>query len=322
MSKSAKIWLIVAGSLVLIGCIIFGGVMTMLKWDFLKLSTEKYETNTHEINEEFNNISVKTSTADVRFVPSEDGECKVVCYEDKKEKHDVSVQDGTLTIEAFSEKKWYDYIGITFKSPKITVYLPTSEYDLLAIKESTGDIEISKDFKFESIDISLSTGDVKNYASATDLIKIKTSTGDINIENVSAGAFDLSVSTGDITASSIECASEFKVSVSTGKTKVSDVNCQSFVTSGSTGDVIMKNVIATEKFSIKRSTGDLKFEKCDASEILVKTDTGDVKGSLLSDKIFMVETDTGKIDVPQSTSGGKCEISTDTGDIKISISAK
>ena len=45
MSKITKIWLIIAASFVLIGCIIFGGVMTMLKWDFTKLSTDKYETN-------------------------------------------------------------------------------------------------------------------------------------------------------------------------------------------------------------------------------------------------------------------------------------
>ena len=51
MGKSVKIWLIIAASLVLIGCIAFGGVMAMLKWDFAKLSTAKYETNDYEINE-------------------------------------------------------------------------------------------------------------------------------------------------------------------------------------------------------------------------------------------------------------------------------
>jgi len=61
------------------------------------------------------------------------------------------------------------------------------------------------------------------------------------------------------------------------------------------------------------------FEGCDAGEIYVDTDTGDVSGTLLSDKVFIVKTDTGKIDVPNSISGGRCEIETDTGDVKISI---
>lgn len=81
----------------------------------------------------------------------------------------------------------------------------------------------------------------------------------------------------------------------------------------------MKNVIATEKFSIERSTGDVTFDGADAAEIFVKTDTGDVKGSLLTDKVFITETDTGRVDVPKTTIGGRCEITTDTGDISIEI---
>ena len=51
----------------------------------------------------------------------------------------------------------------------------------------------------------------------------------------------------------------------------------------------------------------------------MRTHTGDVSGNLLSDKVFITETDTGRIDVPKTTTGGKCEIKTDTGDIRISI---
>lgn len=81
----------------------------------------------------------------------------------------------------------------------------------------------------------------------------------------------------------------------------------------------MKNVNAAEKFSIQRTTGDVKFDGCDASEIDVKTNTGDVAGSLLSDKVFIAASDTGHVDVPQTVIGGKCEITTSTGDIRISI---
>ena len=49
------------------------------------------------------------------------------------------------------------------------------------------------------------------------------------------------------------------------------------------------------------------------------TDTGDVKGSLLSEKIFIPTTDTGDVDVPKTVTGGRCEITTDTGDIKITV---
>jgi uncharacterized membrane protein YgdD (TMEM256/DUF423 family) len=37
MSKSVKIWLIIAASLTMIGAIIFSGVMMALNWDFSKI---------------------------------------------------------------------------------------------------------------------------------------------------------------------------------------------------------------------------------------------------------------------------------------------
>lgn len=60
-----KVWLIIAASLVLIGGILFAGVMSTLRWDFMKLSTVKYETNTYEISEAFDGISMNTETADI-----------------------------------------------------------------------------------------------------------------------------------------------------------------------------------------------------------------------------------------------------------------
>lgn len=294
--------------------------MTAYNWDFTRLSTIKYETNTHQIKDEFNSISLKTETADVDFVSSEDGKCKVVCYEPKNAKHSVTVQDGTLTINAVDERKWYEHMGITFDSPKVTVYIPQGEYGALSVKSSTGNVAMAKHFKFESINISTSTGDVKCLASTSEKMKLKTTTGNIRVENASAGTLDLSVSTGKVTVSNVNCERGVTVSVSTGKTYLTDIACQNITSSGSTGNISLENVLATERFSIERSTGHVKFDSCDAAEIFVETDTGDVTGSLLSEKVFIIETSTGDVSVPQSITGGKCEINTSTGDIRISIS--
>ena len=172
---------------------------------------------------------------------------------------------------------------------------------------------------FKHVDISLSTGDVDFRASASEMIKIKTSTGDICAENISAGSLDLTVSTGKVTVSGATCERDVTVGVSTGKTYLTDTRCKSVISSGDTGDIYLNNVIATEKFSIERSTGDVKFDGSDATGIFVKTDTGDVTGSLLTDKIFITHTDTGDVDVPKTATGGKCEITTSTGDINIRI---
>ncbi len=319
MRKSTKIWLIVAVSLVLLGCVLFAGLMSTLGWDFEKLATVQYETNTYEINETFDGISVNTTTADIIFVFSNDGKCRVECYEEENAKHSATVKDGILTVELIDKRSVYDFIGINLDSPKVTVCLPEREYVSLLIAENTGDIGIPKDFTFQEVSISSSTGDVNFYASASEMVRIKTSTGDIHVKNMSTGALDLSVSTGKVTVSDVTCRGDINVEVSTGKAHLTDIACKSVISSGSTGDISLNHVIAAEKFSIRRSTGDINFERSDAAEIFAKTDTGDVTGTLFTDKMYMIQTDTGSVDVPKNTTGGKCEIITTTGDIKITV---
>ena len=299
MSKKTKIWLIIAASLTLIGCIIFGGAIIAMKWDFSKLSTVKYETNSYEITESFRDISIVTDTAVIEFAPSENGKISVVCHEETKAKHSVTVKDGTLTVKIENTKKWYDHIGIGFNSPKITVYLPAGEYGALTAKGTTGGTKIAADFAFESICVSFTTGDVKSYASASGAVILQATTGSITAENCSADSFEASVNTGNVNAKNL--------------------TCKSFTSNGKTGGITLANVIAEEKLSLKRSTGDVKLDACDAAEIFIKTDTGSVTGTLLSEKIFFARSDTGSVKVPQSTSGGRCEITTDTGNIRISI---
>ena len=317
-----KVWLIVAASLIVVGLILFAVVIGMNRFDIKILNTQKYVSNTHEVVDDFHSISLVTDTADVDFVLSTDGVCRVECYEEENATHAVTVEDGTLTVTLQNKKKWYQYIHIGISSaPKLTVALPQAEYEMLVIKENTGDVDIPADFRFQGVEILSDTGDVRSSASVAEAMKIKTSTGNIEVKNASFGALGLSVTTGKITVSSVTCAGDIDLHVSTGKAILTDVSCQNFSSHGDTGELRMTNVIANARFSIVRSTGDVRFEACDAAEITVTTDTGDVRGTLCSDKIFFTHTDTGRVEVPQSMAGGKCEITTDTGDIRIEIQA-
>ena len=319
MKKTAKAWLIAAASLVIIGCILLAAAMAMAGRDRSKLSTVRYETNAYEITEAFSALSLTTDTADIIFAPSGDGKCLVECYEEEHAKHSVSVENSTLTVSINDQRSWDEYIGFTFDSPKITVYLPDTEYGALTIQESTGNVEIPEEFTFKSVGISASTGSVDLGASARDAVRIGTSTGDIHVENVSAGSLELSVSTGEVAVSGVKCSGDITVSVSTGKAHLSDASCESVISTGTTGDIALDNVIASGKLSITRSTGNVSFEGSDAAEITVRTDTGNITGSLLTDKVFIAASDTGSVEVPGTVTGGRCEIDTDTGNIKIEI---
>ena len=319
MSRKTKIWLITASALILIGCIMFGGVMAMLKWDFKKLSTVTYETSRYEINENYENISISVNTANIQFVPSADGKTTVECYEQTNFKHSAKAENGTLEIKNTETKKWYDDIGIGFQTTKITVYLPEGEYCDLSIHASTGNTEIPNDFQFQNIDISATTGKVENNASASDAIKIKTSTGMIRMEGVKANSLVLSVSTGDIKIFDSVFEKDIQLNVGTGNTKLTDVSCTNLSAEGTTGDLLLKNVIASENFSIRCSTGDIAFESCDAGEIFVKTTTGKISGILRTDKTFVTRSTSGSVRVPENGNGGRCELITNTGSIKIKI---
>lgn len=307
--------------LILVGLVAFVCVMTALDWDFKRLSTVKYETESYEITEPIASISIDTDTSDITFLPSADGKTSVICYEQIHAKHTVSAINGSVEIKLVDTRKWYEHINImNFDTPKITVYVPEEICFALKVDASTGDIEIAREINLDYADITLSTGDVKALASAQKGIKIKASTGDITAENIScSGDVSLEVSTGNINVSNLECTGDIEIKVSTGKATLSDITCQNLTSSGSTGNLYLKNTVAAGFFSIERSTGDVKLDGCDAGEIKIETSTGDVTGTLLSSKIFFAEASTGEVNVPNTTTGGRCEITTSTGDIEISI---
>ncbi|MBO5788947.1 MAG: DUF4097 family beta strand repeat protein [Clostridia bacterium] len=314
-----KIWVIIAIILVILGASIVLLAASSADWNFANLGTNKYETNTHSITQTFSAISIQTNTADIVFLPSEDGVCKVSCYENTKLKHSLTVADGVLTVNMIDERKWYDHIGIGFNSPKITVYLPQSEYTSLTIKNATGDIDIGSTFSFEHINIDLSTGDVYCAASAQKDIIITASTGDISLANLSAGSLSLEVSTGDIAISNATIAGGVSIDVSTGDVDLRNVKCSSLTANGTTGDIKLAHVLASEKIFIERVSGKIAFSASDAPEITLLTTSGDVSGSLLSEKIFTVKTSSGDIDIPPSMPGGRCNITTTSGDVTIQI---
>ncbi|MBQ8388655.1 MAG: DUF4097 family beta strand repeat protein [Clostridia bacterium] len=276
-----KIWLIIAAALTVGGLLLFTIVMTVGGWDFAKLGTVELETNTHEITEDFNGISIDTETSDVVFLPSEDGKCRVVCYENVKAKHKVEVVDGVLKIEVNNTRKWTDYIfNVSFSSPHLTVYLPRAEFDSIRVNTATGRIELS---------------------------------------NLSLNSLDLSVTTGDISVSGVTCTGKVKIETTTGDIKLTSLNCRELKIDGTTGNSTLKSVIASERILVELTTGDIKLTGCDGDSLSLKTTTGSVTGTLLSEKVFVATATTGSVRVPSTKSGGLCEIRTTTGNIKISI---
>lgn len=320
MSRTEKIWLIVAASLTLAGAIIFGGVMMSGKWGFRDLFNSELEKTDFQIGESFSHISVENSTADIRVLPSEGDGVTVKCVNKKYVEYSCKVDADTLYITAEDTRAWYEHISfMEFSGSVVTIYLPVAEYGELTVKNATGDVEISKDFTFKSIDVSLSTGDVKCGASVKEKLGIKTATGEITVSGVTAENAELSATTGKIRATDLTCKGDIKLSVDSGKCILENISCKNFSSTGDTGDISVKRLTSDGKVRITRNTGDVNFESWNAKDVEIKTSTGDVKGSFVSDMVIFASSDTGRVSVPKFTTGGQCDIITGTGNIIIEI---
>ena len=97
----------------------------------------------------------------------------------------------------------------------------------------------------------------------------------------------------------------------TEKANLADFSCRSAISAGSAGSIALDRVIAENAVSIERSAGNVQFSGCDAAELHIKTSAGDVTGSLPADKVF--EAGAGRLDVPNTTAGGRDEIATSAG---------
>ena len=260
MKSITKFFLAIASLFIVIGLGISVYVMNEFNWDFSKLNTTQYNKVSYEINDVFNSIEIDCNTIDIAIKPSSDDNYKVEVYESDKIKYDVKVDENKLIINEIDERELIDYIGIKVFNNYLTLYVPNDKYESLNISITTGDLTIE----------------------------------DLSIDNI-----NLNFTTGDI--------------------YLNNINCNYLNIKGTTGDVYLNNVIVTNEMIIKNTTGDITLNKCDASYIKINTTTGDIECILLSNKNFIVSSVTGDYNVPSSIGESNCELTTTTGDIDVEI---
>ena len=173
MKLAFKCVLIISLLLIVSGLAVSVSAFAMADWDINKLSNENFITNEYTITEDFEKISINVKSADIIILPSENTESKVIAFEKERMLHKAQVENGVLTVSLQDTRKWYEYIGIfSVKSPKITVYLPKSEYASLMIKSDTGDVSVDEAFAFDSCIVNIDTGDTNFKATTSTALKI------------------------------------------------------------------------------------------------------------------------------------------------------
>lgn len=338
MNRTLKA-VIVAVALIVVGAVLAGCSLFAMDdaWDLLS-GSGKLVTTQETITGEFTNIDIDVLWADLELLPSPDGTCyyKATTYESTF--CTVTVENGTLRIGQDDSRKWHQHIGIYWEKTSLQVYLPEDVYGQLAIQSDTSDVTIPANFTFENVTITTDTGDLTITCQVTQQLSMTSTTGDMTARGIAPLSVTAAATTGDVYMQDITCndlsvststgccrilkadvAKSLSASSTTGDKYLADVQCGTLKLEATTGDSELRNVVVTGDAKLESDTGDWELEGFDAANISIETSTGDVEGTLLSDKIFFVDTDTGDVDVPRTTTGGKCEISTDTGDIEIEI---
>ena len=273
-----KSHLIVTIVLVVVGLLLTAAAIfaTDFTFDFFDRDTTQ---TTHEITEDFQNISIRVDTADVRFFLSEDETCKVISTEAKGEYHFVQVDGDTLSIGHGINRRWYEGL-FSFGKMALDIYLPQSRYVGFHLRSDTGDLDMPADFLFSKADVETDTGHIRWLANVTGRCAITTDTGDVELAGVQLSKLELETDTGD---------------------------------------VVLSHTVAANRMDIETNTGDVTFVHADGETIHVETDTGDVTGTFATEKLFRGESDTGRIKIPWDTRGGDCIVETDTGNIILSV---
>lgn len=301
MKNQKKIAIWAAVGLVVAGLILSFAALCAMDFDFNKMNTLKYATNTYALEEPFSNISIKTAECDLRLLPSEDDSCKVVCEESEEIFHSVTVENNTLTIGRTDARKWYEHIvGIYWGEMTITVYLPQTDYASLYALNVSGNITIPDEFSFLDAELHNTSGKVDFAAAVENDLSIKTVSGNLHIKNAHPKGLTAQSTSGRIVCSDVAVSENIKMKTVSGKINSS-------------------NVTVSGRMTVETVSGNIRLSGCDADSLQIKSTSGDVFGTLLTEKSFHANSTSGHIDVPDSTSGGNCEVKTTSGNITFKI---
>ena len=315
MKTSKKSALLIASIAIIAGAAICVVALVTVGFDFVKLGTDKYVGGNIPITEDFTEISVDTDVDVLVFAISPDKSCSISLSEREGERHEAMVKNGQLIIKKSGIRSIFNF-GINTDKSSMTLFLPRGEYAALSIKADSCDISIPKDFSIEQVRIQGDTGDIDFYAAVRTSAEIATTTGNITAGDFIADDIIFTTDTGRIRVLRAIIGKTVSIESDTGNVMLEDIKCPEISVETDTGDAEFVSTVASDKFLIETDTGDVTFKESDANEVFIQTDTGDVSGSFLTDKVFIIETDTGNVSVPKTVTGGRCEIETNTGDIK------
>lgn len=266
MSKALRITAIAAGITLALGLTLWliGGLLGGFSVQIKDRG--QYEDCEESIRETVKSIDLQEISADVEILPAPDGVCRIAYRQTEREPLEIRVENGTLRVSRKVRKNrinlvWWPHSDAGAGETRL--YLPEAAYEKLCALTVSGDIRLT--------------------------------------EGITAGAMELTTTSGDITAQALR-ADALKLNSVSGKIELTEG-------------------IAADTLSCETVSGDIALAACDGGEIRLASVSGNISANLRETKRFSTETVSGSVDVPYGREdAGVCRAETVSGDIHITVS--
>lgn len=265
MKKSKKILLTVSVICILAGLAMMAGAwLTLLDMDSGEIATMQFEKKAHTITDPFSQIIISTVNSSIEILPSTDGSCHVICDDNEKLYHEVSVQkteEGSLLhISQHDDWEWYETLGGLHwdEAPTLKVYLPMTEYEILHASSGSGDITVTQNFSFQTV-FTLSTS------------------GNTALSGLKAEHLTVRSSGGDIVIRSIQASQDVFLENVSGMMQIENLTAANLTTSTTSGNTVLENA-SSEYLNMSTISGHIRIHQGNfSSTSLMESSSGFVE---------------------------------------------
>ena len=323
MKKSKKILLIAAVVFILLGAVMMGfSWHSLVGMESGKIATMQFEETTHIIAEEFDDIIINTQNSAIELLPSSDGSCRIVCDDNEKMYHQVSFQeseDGTvLHIAQHNEWEWYETLwGLHWQEdPVLTVYLPTSEYEVVDVITGSGDVTVAPDFRFRTLHINATSGNTALTGIEAEHLNVLSASGDILLRSIRvSGDVYLQHVSGFAKIENLT-ASELTTYASSGDTFLDQVSVKYLDTSAVSGKIQVYGGNFYERSSFETSSGDIEIVDSECAEQRIKAVSGELSLQNITGISLTAETTSGSVGIFKASYSHSALCNTVSGEIQ------
>ena len=321
MKKSTVVILIVALCLFVSGVIICGGVLTMsdaFGSGFENKGNVSYAERTETITEKFVNVDVDAVSGSVELFPSSADECKVECSESEGFYFDIRTEGDTLKVKRVDTGKWFRFFD--FSKEYVKVYLPQGTYEDISLGTISGKVVVNDGLSCNNLWAKSNSGSVRVYSlNAAGTVKLYTTSGSVAGDTIKANELTASSASGKATIGNVEVAGAMEVGCTSGKIEVSNADCNSFNAKNNSGSITLSDVISATTLRAKNTSGKIEVLGCDGQNLDLSSVSGSIRGTILTDKVFVADSTSGRVRVSDTTQGGVCKAHTVSGSIDLEV---